>query len=349
MLSSRAKGICLKYPILSSVILVPALLAAQTVSLNPLEEDFRDSLSGATMEGQSSRDGKDGVTPDKYNIEKVEKTGGDNWTFHVKLSFNGQAMVAPVPLEVKWAGDTPVITVTDKGYPGMGTYTARVVVYKGNYAGIWFGKNGGGKVWGAIAKRPAAPVAAKAAAPLTAGRWVGTISYPGGLQIPFSMDLKPAGDAVAGAFYNGDQRVESKAGTWNAEGLTLEFPQNGKRLQAKLENGALKGAYGEQKFEASAYCTCAYEGEAGPDISGQWKIEGTDRTFAVMRKGEDTWATLGGAVHTGRHDGLQFTLSHFDGARASLMEIQVRKDGALDVAMKQPGRGEEKLRAVAVR
>ena len=128
MLSSRAKGICLKYPILSALVFLPTLLAAQTVSLNPLEQDFKDSLSGAAMEGQSSRDGKEGASPDKYNIEKVEKTGGDNWTFHVKLSFNGQAMVVPIPLEVKWAGDTPVITVTDKGYPGMGTYTARVVV-----------------------------------------------------------------------------------------------------------------------------------------------------------------------------------------------------------------------------
>ena len=48
--------------------LVPLLFA-----LNPLEQEFKDTLTGATMEGQSSRDGKEGVSPDKYNIVKVEK------------------------------------------------------------------------------------------------------------------------------------------------------------------------------------------------------------------------------------------------------------------------------------
>ncbi len=345
-----AKGISLKYPILSTLaFLVPALATAQTVSLNTLEREFRDGLTGATMEGLSSRDGQEGVSPDKYSIQKVEKTGGDGWTFHVKLAFSGQETIVPVQLDVKWAGDTPVITVADKGYPGMGTYTARVLVYKGHYAGTWYGKNGGGKVWGAIFKKPAAAIAAKASSPLTAGRWVGEIFYAGGLRVPFSLDLQQTGDVVTGAFYNGDQRAESKAGTWNGEGLNLEFPQYGQRLQAKLDNGALRGTYGERKIEASAYCACSYEGEAGPDISGKWKIEGTDQTLEVMRNGEDTWATLGGAIHTGRHDGLQFALSHFDGVRASLMEVQVRKDGALDVTWKQPGQGQVTHRAVLVR
>ena len=64
-------------------------------------------------------------------------------------------MTVPLPLEVKWAGDTPVITVTDKSLPGMGTYTARVVVYRGQYAGTWSGKNGGGKVFGKLTKASA--------------------------------------------------------------------------------------------------------------------------------------------------------------------------------------------------
>ena len=54
---------------------------------------------------------------------------------------------------MKWAGDTPVITLTDQALPGMGTYTARVVVYRGQYAGTWSGRNGGGKVFGRIVKK----------------------------------------------------------------------------------------------------------------------------------------------------------------------------------------------------
>jgi hypothetical protein len=30
---------------------------------------------------------------------------------------------------IKWAGDTPVITLTDLSIPGMGTYTARAILY----------------------------------------------------------------------------------------------------------------------------------------------------------------------------------------------------------------------------
>lgn len=35
----------------------------------------------------------------------------------------------------------------------MGTYTARVVVYCGQYAGTWSGRNGGGKLFGRIVKK----------------------------------------------------------------------------------------------------------------------------------------------------------------------------------------------------
>ena len=54
------------------------------------------------------------------------------------------------PIPVKWAGDTAVITVTNMGIPGMGTYSARVMIYDGQYAGMWTGTNHGGQMWGKI-------------------------------------------------------------------------------------------------------------------------------------------------------------------------------------------------------
>ena len=127
--------------------------ATPTVTLNDLEKEFQESLAGVTLEGQSTRDGKPGVSDDKYDIQKVVKTGDDQWTFYVQMSAHGQTMTLPLPLQLKWAGDTPVITLTDQGLPGMGTYTARVVVYRGRYAGTWSGKNGGGTVFGRIVKK----------------------------------------------------------------------------------------------------------------------------------------------------------------------------------------------------
>jgi hypothetical protein len=32
----------------------------------------------------------------------------------------------PIPLIVRWAGDTPVITLTDLTIPGVGTFTTRL-------------------------------------------------------------------------------------------------------------------------------------------------------------------------------------------------------------------------------
>jgi hypothetical protein len=133
--------------------LAACCLSAQTVPLTALEKEFQDSMAGVVLEGQSTRDGSPGLSEDKYAIEKVVKTGDDQWTFFARVEAKGQTMTVPLPLQVKWAGDTPVITLTDQAMPGMGTYTARVVVYRGQYAGTWSGRNGGGKLFGRIVKK----------------------------------------------------------------------------------------------------------------------------------------------------------------------------------------------------
>jgi hypothetical protein len=134
-------------------LLAAACLSAQTVTLSDLEKEFQDAMEGVVLEGQSTRDGKPGVSEDKYDIEKVAKTGDDQWTFYARMEAHGQKMTIPLPLQVKWAGDTPVITLTNQGLPGMGSYTARVLIYHGQYAGTWSGQNGGGKVFGRIVKK----------------------------------------------------------------------------------------------------------------------------------------------------------------------------------------------------
>jgi hypothetical protein len=133
--------------------LAAVYLSAQTAPLTALEKEFQDSMAGVVLEGQSTHDGSPGVAEDKYTIDKVVKTGDDQWTIFARIEMKGQTMTVPLPLQVKWAGDTPVITLTDQAMPGRGTYTARVVVYRGQYAGTWSGKNGGGKVFGHIVKK----------------------------------------------------------------------------------------------------------------------------------------------------------------------------------------------------
>lgn len=123
-----------------------------------LEKNFQESLSGVVLAGHFTMGKDDRLREEKYTIEKVSKIGGDLWLFDARIQYGSRDVVLPLPLTVKWAGDTPVITLTDVGIPGIGVYTARVMIYRGQYAGTWSGKDGhGGHLFGRLVKKGAAP------------------------------------------------------------------------------------------------------------------------------------------------------------------------------------------------
>ncbi len=125
----------------------------ETGSAADLEKNFQDSLSGVTLVGYSTRLNKPGISgEERYVIEKVSKMTGDMWLFQARLRFGSHDLPLPLPISVKWAGDTPVITLTDLSIPGLGTYTARVLIYRDQYAGTWSGKNEGGQMFGKVVR-----------------------------------------------------------------------------------------------------------------------------------------------------------------------------------------------------
>jgi hypothetical protein len=116
-----------------------------------LEKQFEQMMTGAALVGHSTLDGKEGLSgEERYSIDHVTKLGGDVWMFQSRMKLDGHEIPVPIPVTVKWAGDTPVIEVTDAGIPGMGSYTARVVLYRDRYAGTWSGKDHGGQLFGVI-------------------------------------------------------------------------------------------------------------------------------------------------------------------------------------------------------
>ncbi len=118
-----------------------------------LDRKFQQSMNGVTLVGRSSRLHDDKIAgPEKYVIEKVSKLTGETWLFQARLQYGGHDLPVPVPVTIKWAGDTPVITLTDLKLPGMGSYTARVVLYGDQYAGTWSGKGHGGQLFGKIVR-----------------------------------------------------------------------------------------------------------------------------------------------------------------------------------------------------
>lgn len=116
-----------------------------------LDRQFQEMMNGVTLAGRSSRLTNDKISgEEKYVIERVSKLAGDTWLFQARFQYKGHDLPFPLPVTIKWAGDTPVITITDLAIPGMGSYTARVVLYRDQYAGTWSGKSGGGQMFGKI-------------------------------------------------------------------------------------------------------------------------------------------------------------------------------------------------------
>ena len=117
-----------------------------------LEENFQQSLSGATLVGHFTVGNQEELREEKYTITNVSKIPGGLWLFQVRIQYGARDVTLPIPLNVQWAGDTPVITLTDLSIPGLGTYTARVLIYRDQYAGTWSGVDVGGQMFGRVVR-----------------------------------------------------------------------------------------------------------------------------------------------------------------------------------------------------
>jgi len=121
--------------------------------LTALERQFEKNLSGSVLVGRFSVDGKqdDGPgKPERYEIESVKKFKGDYWVFTARIKYAKRDVKIPMTLKVLWAGDTPMITLTDFTIPGLGTFTCRVFFHGTRYAGTWQHGEAGGHMWGQI-------------------------------------------------------------------------------------------------------------------------------------------------------------------------------------------------------
>ncbi|MEM7199047.1 MAG: PQQ-binding-like beta-propeller repeat protein [Planctomycetota bacterium] len=136
--------------------------------LAALEAAFAAKMTGCKMTGQFTLDDSDGPpAAESYTISKAEKIRDEKWRIDATIEYGGKSATVPVGVEVYWAGDTPVIQVTDAQIPTMGRYTARVAVYGDQYAGLWSGGDHGGHMFGTIERADAKTV--DAARPATTG------------------------------------------------------------------------------------------------------------------------------------------------------------------------------------
>ena len=116
-------------------------------------EKFTKLLTGAKFKGSFTLDDKplNDLHEEEYDIEKVEKMPeADLWSIKARIKYGSKDFTVPVPIYVKWAGETPVMTMDNMTLPGFGTFSARVVLHVDKYAGTWQHDDKGGHLFGRI-------------------------------------------------------------------------------------------------------------------------------------------------------------------------------------------------------
>ena len=117
-------------------------------------QKFSEALSDSVLIGQFTMD--DLSKPrqeERYEIHRVVKMDkGDYWMFQARIKYGKFDVTLPLTLQVKWADQTPVITLNNVTIPALGTFTARVIIDGKRYAGTWTHGDVGGHMFGRIEK-----------------------------------------------------------------------------------------------------------------------------------------------------------------------------------------------------
>ena len=122
-------------------------------SLTELERAFSEQMQNVVLVGHFTIEGREtpGGSPERYEIASVAKVGDDQWRFDVRMVYASVDVTLPVVVPIVWAGDTPMVSITDVGIPGLdGTFTARVFFYEDRYGGSWQHGAYGGLMYGHI-------------------------------------------------------------------------------------------------------------------------------------------------------------------------------------------------------
>lgn len=189
-------------------------------------------------------------------------------------------------------------------------------------------------------------------APLTAqttptGLWDASVALDS-MKVPFRMEFQGSAETLKGALLDGDNRIWSTQGSVEGGKLHLRWDFFDSDLRAEWKDGAWQGEYVRRTraglvrrpFEARPYQAAADPGKADVSLAGHWilKTDSTSRANVMEAIFRQSGAELTGTVQ--RVDGdfgvlegkiaqKSAILSHFDGIRATLLEVSIQSDGTL--------------------
>ncbi len=160
----RVKGIIMRYNSAISAFVIFVSSAAFSAALfgqEPTKADseevrferFTKTMSGSKLVGHFTITGQDNkdLAAEEYHIHEVKKLDeGDYWMIKARIKYGGRDVTVPLPLEVKWAANTPVITLDEVEIPLMGKFSSRVLFDGNKYAGTWSHGEVGGHLFGEI-------------------------------------------------------------------------------------------------------------------------------------------------------------------------------------------------------
>ena len=138
----------------AALLFAPLGLTSKELSKEELFKRFEQSMKNVRFSGHFTITGRK-MAPAKetYEIQNVQKLGdGDLWIFTARVKYGDKDIILPMPLPVKWLGRIPVITMDKVTLPGLGTFSAHVVIDGDKYAGTWAHGEVGGHLYGTISR-----------------------------------------------------------------------------------------------------------------------------------------------------------------------------------------------------
>jgi hypothetical protein len=143
--------------LLALTLELPARVCAQQASQQASQEtrfeQFKKTMNNAKLVGRFTVSGQkdEKFTAEEYHVLGVEKMDeGDFWMIKARVKYGERDVTVPMALEVKWAGNTPVISLDQVEIPVLGRFSAHVVIDGNKYAGTWSHDDVGGHLFGYI-------------------------------------------------------------------------------------------------------------------------------------------------------------------------------------------------------
>lgn len=143
--------------LLSSGLFADPARTADEQQLAERQEAFSKSMENSVLVGSFTVDGQTDGEPlkaERYEIDSVTKASDNLWVFTVRIKYGKLDTKLPVTVPMEWAGDTPMVLLTNASLPGLGEgFSARVLFHENRYAGTWQHGPVGGHMFGRI-ERP---------------------------------------------------------------------------------------------------------------------------------------------------------------------------------------------------